>query len=258
MTSALLISNLREKYARGERLATLTCYDYPSARLMDGMELDLLLVGDSLGMVVLGFPDTTHVTMEHMLHHVEAVARGAKKTLVVADLPYESYATPDMTVRNARRLLAAGAHAVKLEGGQDVSAQLAALQTIGIPVLGHVGMLPQHILIEKGYKKKGKRPGEAEIVLADALAVEAAGAFAVVVESVTPSVARDVTTALRIPTIGIGANGECSGEILVLHDLIGFFPWFCPPFAKQEGDVAGEIRQAVEKYRAFVKNLAKP
>ena len=258
MSPAFLISQLHEKYRRGERLAALTCYDYPSARLMDDMELDLLLVGDSLGMVVLGFPDTTHVTMEHMLHHVEAVARGAHKTLVAADLPFASYDTPEEAVSNAQRLIAAGAQAVKMEGGNAVAGQLAALRQAGIPILGHVGMLPQQILIEKGYKKKGKRPGEADIVLTDALAVEAAGAFAVVVESVTPAVAQAVTQALRIPTIGIGANGHCSGEILVLHDLIGFFPWFRPPFAKCEGDVAGELTRAVEKYCAAVKNYRQP
>ena len=233
---------------RGEKLAVLTAYDYPTARLLDESGLDILLVGDSLGMVVLGFPDTTHVTMEHMLHHTAAVARGTQRALIVADLPFASYDTPDQALANARRLIAAGAHAVKLEGGVTHAARIAALTAAGIPVMAHLGMLPQSIREEGGYKLKGKTPEAADALLADALAIEKAGAFAVVLELGKADVAQRVSAALSIPTIGIGSGPACDGQVLVTHDLIGLFPWFTPKFARQHAQVAAAIRTAATAF----------
>jgi 3-methyl-2-oxobutanoate hydroxymethyltransferase len=215
--------------------------------------VDLLLVGDSLGMVVLGYPDTTSVTMEEMLHHTRAVARGAQRVPVVADLPFGSYATVEAATANGRRLIEAGAHAVKLEGGMSHAAQIAALTSAGIPVMGHVGMLPQSVREEGGYRIKGKTAEETERLLADAVAVEQAGAFAVVVELVRTEAAAQVSRALRIPTIGIGAGRECDGQVLVTHDLVGLFPWFTPRFVSPKAQVAHQIRDAAAAFIREVK-----
>ncbi len=244
MTPADLINVKRS----GEKLAVLTAYDYPTARLLDESGIDVILVGDSLGMVVLGFPDTTHVTIEHMLHHTAAVARGVQRALVVADLPFASYTTPEQAVTNAQRLLAAGAHAVKLEGGATHAARIAALVAVGIPVMAHLGMLPQSIREEGGYKLKGKTPESADALLADARAIENAGAFAVVLELVKADVAGRISAALTIPTIGIGSGTACDGQILVTHDLIGLFPWFTPKFVRQHAQVAAAIRTAATAF----------
>jgi 3-methyl-2-oxobutanoate hydroxymethyltransferase len=185
--------SFRERKAGGEKLAMLTAYDYPMARLLDESGVDLVLVGDSLGMVVLGYPDTTSVTMEHIVHHCRAVARGVKNAFVVADLPIGSVDTPELAVQNSRRLHEAGAHGVKLEGGVSRCREIAAIVEAGIPVMGHIGMLPQRVLVEGGYKIKGKTPNEAEQLYTDAVAVEKAGAFAVVMELVRPEVARKIT-----------------------------------------------------------------
>ncbi|MCE9610277.1 MAG: 3-methyl-2-oxobutanoate hydroxymethyltransferase [Chthoniobacter sp.] len=233
---------------RREKLAVLTAYDYPTARLLDESGIDILLVGDSLGMVVLGFPDTTLVTMEHMLHHTAAVARGVQRALIVADLPFASYETPEQAVANARRLIAAGAHAVKLEGGATHAARIAAIVADGIPVMAHLGMLPQSVREEGGYKIKGRTPAAAEALLADAHAVENAGAFAVVLELVQADTAARLTAALAIPTIGIGSGTACDGQVLVTHDLIGLFPWFTPKFARQHAQIAGSIRGAAAAF----------
>ena len=233
---------------RGEKLAVLTAYDYPTARLLDESGIDILLVGDSLGMVVLGFPDTTHVTMEHMLHHTAAVARGTQRALIVADLPFASYDTPEQAVANARRLIAAGAHAVKLEGGASHAARIAAIVADGIPVMAHLGMLPQSIREEGDYKLKGKTPESADALLTDAHAIENAGTFAVVLELVKADVAAQISTALTIPTIGIGSGPACDGQVLVTHDLIGLFPWFTPKFARQHAQVAASIRTAATAF----------
>ena len=233
---------------RGEKLAVLTAYDYPTARLLDESGIDILLVGDSLGMVVLGFPDTTHVTMEHMLHHTAAVARGVQRALIVADLPFASYDTAEQALANARRLIAAGAHAVKLEGGASHAARIEALLAASIPVMAHLGMLPQSIREEGGYKLKGKTPESADALLADARAVEKAGAFAVVLELVKAEVAAEISRAITIPTIGIGSGPACDGQVLVTHDLIGLFPWFTPKFARQHAQVAASIREAATAF----------
>ncbi|MBU3665899.1 MAG: 3-methyl-2-oxobutanoate hydroxymethyltransferase [Chthoniobacterales bacterium] len=232
----------------GRKVAALTAYDYPTARLLDDAGVDLILVGDSLGMVVLGYPDTTSVSLDDMIRHTGAVARGAKKSIIVADLPIDTYRTPDEAHDSARRLVAAGAQAVKLEGGAAVASQIGSLVAAGIPVLAHIGMLPQHIREEGGYKVKGRTTEEAEAIRRDAAAVQEAGAFAVVMEIVIPGLAAEITPTLQIPTIGIGSGEGCDGQILVLHDLVGLFPWFKPKFAKQRADIASAITGAVREY----------
>jgi 3-methyl-2-oxobutanoate hydroxymethyltransferase len=232
----------------GKVLVSLTAYDYPTARLLDESGVDLILVGDSLGMVVLGYPDTTSVTLDDMIHHTRAVSRGVERAVVVADLPKGAYKEPEAAIRNARALIAAGAKAVKLEGGADQAAVIAALVDQEIPVLAHIGMLPQQIREEGGYKIKGRTPQQAGKLLEDARAVEMAGAFAVVLELVTPPLAREISGALEIPTIGIGSGDGCDGQIRVLHDVIGLFPWFRPKFVEAKADVADSIRKAIEAY----------
>ena len=234
--------------ALGHKLALLTAYDYPTARLLDEAGVDALLVGDSLGMVVLGYPDTTLVTMDDMIHHTRAVARGTQRAAVIADLPIHSYDTPEQAGANARRLMEAGADAVKLEGGVSHAPQIAAITGSGIPLVGHIGMLPQSVREEGGYKIKGKTPEAVQQLLADARAVEAAGAFAIVMELVKPEASRAITAALRIPTIGIGSGADCDGQVLVIHDLAGLFPWFTPKFAKPLATAGVAIREAAAAY----------
>lgn len=242
------LTNLSSMKAAGEKIAVLTAYDYPTARLLDEGGIDMLLVGDSLGMVVLGYPDTTLVTLDEMVHHTRAVARGAKRAPILADLPIATYDTPEQAVASSRRLIEAGAHAVKLEGGATHVPQIRALVAAGIPVMAHIGMQPQRVRIEGGYRIKGKTPAEADALLADAKAVEEAGSFALLLELVRADVSKQVTEALQIPTIGIGAGPDCSGQVLVSHDLIGLFPWFSPKFVTPAANVAEEIRRAVAEY----------
>jgi 3-methyl-2-oxobutanoate hydroxymethyltransferase len=239
---------------KGSRpIAALTAYDYPSARLLDDSGVDLLLVGDSLGMVVLGFPDTTHVTLAHMLHHVAAVARAQPRALIVGDLPIHTYDTPAQALATARSLVAAGAEAVKLEGGIRQAEKIRAITQAGIPVMGHLGMLPQRVLEEGGYHKKGKTPAQIEAIREGAEAIIDAGVFAIVFESIVPETARLLSNSISVPTIGIGCGlRNCDGEIAVLTDLLGSYPWFVPPFAKPEADVATVTRDAVARYVARV------
>jgi len=234
--------------AEGRRIPSLTAYDYPMARLLDEAGIPLLLVGDSLGMLVLGYPDTTHVTMEQMEHHVRAAARARPKGLLAADLPYRSYETPEQAVENGRRLLAAGAEAVKAEGGRSILPQVRALVTEGIPFLGHLGMLPQHVLEEGRYRIKGRNEEQRLGLLADAKALEDAGAFGIVLELVVPAVAEQITASLSIPTIGIGSGAGCDGQILVTPDLLGMFPWFTPRFVLQRMNGAEQSRAAVQAW----------
>ena len=233
----------------GARIAALTAYDYPTARLLDEAGVDVLLVGDSLGMVVLGFPDTTHVTLDHMLHHVAAVARARPRALVIGDLPIHTYDTAEMAVENARRLRVAGAEAVKLEGGVNQAGKVRAIVEDGIPVVGHLGMLPQRVLEEGGYRKKGRTREQIDALREGAAALVAAGVCAIVLESVVPECAALLTAELPVPTIGIGCGETtCDGEIAVVTDLVGSYPWFVPPFAKPEGDVARVVREAAAAY----------
>jgi 3-methyl-2-oxobutanoate hydroxymethyltransferase len=233
----------------GRPITALTAYDYPTARLLDEAGVDVLLVGDSLGMVVLGLPDTTGVTLEHMLHHTAAVARAKPAALVIGDMPIHTYDTPEQALDTARRLVAAGAEAVKLEGGLRQAEKVFAITSAGIPVIGHLGMLPQRVQEEGGYRKKGKTPEQIQFIKEGALALIDAGVSAIVFESIIPETARLLTASLSVPTIGIGCGEHtCDGEVAVVTDLIGSYPWFVPPFAKPEADVAGVIRAAVANY----------
>jgi 3-methyl-2-oxobutanoate hydroxymethyltransferase len=230
------------------RISALTAYDFPTARLLDEAGIDLILVGDSLGMTVLGYPDTTHVQIQDVIHHTRAVVRGVSAALVVADLPIHSYASPDLAIQSSRRLIDAGAQAVKLEGGQACAPQIRAITDAGIPFVGHIGMLPQHVLEEGGYRTKGRTAEERSFLLHEARAIEDNGGFALVLELIDSSVAAEITQSVTIPTIGIGSGIECDGQILVFHDLVGYFPWFKPKHAKSEGNVAEEIRKAARAY----------
>ncbi|HEX4630159.1 MAG TPA: 3-methyl-2-oxobutanoate hydroxymethyltransferase [Chthoniobacterales bacterium] len=242
------MQDFRDTKKRGEKITALTAYDYPTARLLDESGIDVILVGDSLGMVVLGYEDTTEVTLDDMVHYTRAAARGVKRALLVGDLPIHSYDDAEHAVSSARALMAAGAQAVKLEGGASHVAQIEAIIAAGIPVMGHIGMLPQSVRKEGGYKVKGRTQAEAEALLADAAAVERAGVFAVVLEIVAPETARQITSKLEIPTIGIGSGAHCDGQILVTHDLIGLFPWFTPKFVSPEARVADDIRRAAQSF----------
>ncbi len=239
---------IREMKANRQGVPALTVYDYPMARLLDEAGVPILLVGDSVGMVVLGYPDTTHVTLAEMEHHTRAAARAKPKALLAADLPFGTYSTVADAVANAKRLQAAGAEAVKAEGGRDILPQVRAIIAAGIPYLGHLGMLPQHVLEEGKYRIKGKKDEEHAALLADAKALDEAGAFAIVLELVTPPVAAEISRAISIPTIGIGSGPDCDGQILVTHDLVGAFPWFTPRFIKPRLETAAQSREAVRQW----------
>src|ERR1019366_8795213 len=243
---------IRAMKTRGEKIAALTAYDFPMTRLLDEAEIPLLLVGDSLGMVVLGYPDTTHVTMAEMEHHTRAAARATPRALLAAGLPYHSYDTGADAMANAKRLAAAGAEAVKAEGGAEILEQVRAIVGSGIPFLGHLGMLPQHVLEEGGYHVKGKSEPEHQRLLADAQALAAAGAFAVVLELVTPRVAKELTQQLPIPTIGIGAGPDCDGQILVTPDLLGMLPWYNLKHVKPKLNAAEQMRAVVKAWKQSV------
>lgn len=251
------IAQFQSSKSRAQRLAVLTAYDFPTARLLDEAGVDMLLVGDSVGMVVLGYPDTTLVTMEEMIHHTRAVARGVAagtgRAIVMSDLPFGAAETPEMAVRNGLLLMEAGAHCVKVEGGASHAAHIAAMRDAGVPAMAHIGMQPQRVRIEGGYKIKGKTPEQASGLIADARAAEAAGAFAVLMELVVPAVAKEVTASIGVPTIGIGSGEDCDGQVLVIHDLIGLFPWFTPKFATPRASVAAEITRAAKEFVDSVK-----
>lgn len=243
------VADFRAMKTRGEPVPALTSYDYPLTRLLDEAGIPLILVGDSLGMVVLGYENTTFVTMAEMEHHVRAVARAKPRALIVADLPYQSYETPEMALANSQRLIAAGAEAVKAEGGRAIIEQVRTILSNGIPFMGHLGMLPQHVLEEGGYKVKGKVEAEHQALLADALALQEAGAFSVVLELVTPPVAAHISEQLRIPTIGIGSGRQCDGQVLVTLDLLGMFPWVKLKHVKSTMNGGAEIVAAVQEWK---------
>ncbi len=244
--------SIRAMKGRGEKIAALTAYDFPMTRLLDEAGIPFIHVGDTLGMVVLGYPDTTRVTMADMEHHVRAAARARPRALLGADLPANSYDTAADAVANARRLLAAGADAVKAEGGRDILSQVRAIVSAGIPYCGHIGMLPQHVHEEGGYRIKGRTESERETLLADADALADAGAFAIVLEIVAPSVARELTGRIPIPTIGIGSGPDCDGQILVTNDLLGTFPWFTPKFVKPQLNAAEQMRATIREWKASI------
>lgn len=245
---------IRAMKARGERIAALTAYDFPTARLLDEAGIPLLLVGDSLGMVVLGYPDTTHVAMAEMEHHVRAAARAHPRALLIADLPYRSYETVEAAVENATRLVQAGAEGVKAEGGRDILKQVSGIVATGIPCLGHLGMLPQHVVEEGGYHVKGKRVPEQEALVADAEALQDAGVFAVVLELVARPVAKELSRRLKIPTIGIGSGPDCDGQILVTPDLLGMLPWYGLKHVKPKLNAAEQIQAVVRGWKDEVRD----
>ena len=246
----ITVETIRAMKSRGGKIAALTAYDFPMTKLLDEVGIPLILVGDTVGMVVLGYPDTTHVTMADMEHHVRAAARARPQALLGADMPYRSYETPADAVKNAERLVAAGAEFVKAEGGREIRPQVSAIISAGIPYCGHVGMLPQHVLEEGGkYHIKGRDDAGRIKLFDDAAALADAGAFAIVLEIVTPPVAKELTRALPIPTIGIGSGPDCNGQILVTSDLVGMFPWFTPRFVKPRANCAAEIKAAVTAWK---------
>lgn len=229
-------------------LVALTAYSYPFARLLDEAGVDLILVGDSLGMVEHGREDTTTVTLEEMAHHTRSVRRGVHQALLVTDLPAGTYTDPEQALQNARVLIEAGAEAVKLEGGIEVAAIVSHLVSEGIPVMGHIGMLPQRIREEGKYRIKGKTPEGRKNLLRDAKALEEAGAFSLVLELVTPTVSAEITNLCSIPTIGIGSGDSCKGQILVTYDLVGLSPWFKPGFVKPKAEIGETIRRVVREF----------
>jgi 3-methyl-2-oxobutanoate hydroxymethyltransferase len=242
------------------KLACLTAYDYATARLLDESGIPLALVGDSLGMTVLGYENTLPVSMKDMLHHTAAVARGIKSALIVADMPFMSYQTSvEQAIFNAGRFVKrAGADAVKVEGGAIRVEAVRALVGNGIPVLGHIGLTPQSIKSMGGYRVQGKKPEEAACLLRDAAALAEAGVFALVLECVPPALAAEVTALIPAPTIGIGAGPACDGQVLVLNDLLGLNEGHMPRFVKRYADLASEVRRALGAYRKDVESGAYP
>ncbi len=245
------IPYLQTKKDEGEKIVALTAYDFPTARLMDEAGIDLILVGDSLGMVVLGYKNTIPVTMDEMVHHTKAVARAAQRPMIVGDMPYFSFhLSVDETIRNASRFLKeAGAHAVKIEGASEKRLDLIeSLVEAEIPVMGHVGLTPQSIHHLGQFKVKGKEFAEAKTIIRDALNLEKAGAFSVVLECIPMELAREITKKLKVPTIGIGAGPYCDGQILVFHDLVGYANGYLPKFVKKYADLHGSISNALREY----------
>jgi 3-methyl-2-oxobutanoate hydroxymethyltransferase len=248
------IHTLRSMKQRGAKIAALTAYDFFTAKIMDEVGVELILVGDSLGMAVLGYENTLPVTMDEMIHHTRAVARAKPKALLVADMPFMSYATVEQALANAGRFIQAGAEAVKLEGGESVIEQVRALVGAGLPVLGHIGLLPQSILETGGYKIQGRTPESAERLIRDGKALEDAGAFSVVIECAVADVACRITSSLSVPTIGIGAGAGCDGQILVSSDMLGQFTWFTPKHVKRYANFAEEMRKAFAAYKSEVES----
>ncbi len=234
----------------GEKITSLTAYDYSAAKIADAAGVDILLVGDSLGMVALGYPDTTRVTLEDMLHHTKAVSRARPKALLVADMPFLTFGVDVRdTIRNAGRLVQeGGAEAVKLEGGVRVREEIRALVDCQIPVMGHVGLTPQSVHSFGGFKIQGRDPEEADRVVRDAVAVQEGGAFSVVLEGIPAGLGARITREIGIPTIGIGAGPDCDGQVLVTQDMLRLFRDFTPKFAKVYADLGEASREAIERY----------
>ncbi len=237
------------------KIAVLTAYDYPFAQLMDASGIDIILVGDSVGSVFSGYDNTLPVTVEEMLYHTRAVVRGSQHSLIVTDMPFMSYQVDVRDARlNAGRLIKeGGAQAVKLEGGEHMAATIRALVDIDIPVVGHIGLTPQSIHRMGGFKVQGREEEQARRILADAKAVEEAGAFAVVLEGIPRDLAKAVTASLSIPTIGIGAGADCDGQVLVIHDILGLCDKYSPKFVKRYADISATISSGIEQYIKEVK-----
>lgn len=246
---------IRDMKKKGEKITMLTAYDYPTASVVDESGVDMILVGDSLGMVVLGYDSTIPVTMEDMLHHTKAVCRAAKRALVIGDMPFMSYqVSVEEAVRNAGRLLQeAGAQAVKLEGGREVAEVTRRIASAGIPVMAHIGLTPQSVHQLGGYKVQGKEDADATRLKEDAKILEEAGAFSIVLECVPEGLGKKISESLAIPTIGIGGGVHCDGQVLVLHDMLGMFERFTPKFVKKYGRINAQMKEAVSLYLDEVK-----
>jgi 3-methyl-2-oxobutanoate hydroxymethyltransferase len=256
----ITISAIRKMKQSGEKISMLTAYDYSTAAIMDEAGMDIILIGDSLGMVVLGYDSTLPVTMEDMIHHTKAVSRAVKRAMVIADMPFLSYHTSVREgVYNAGRLMKeAGAHGVKLEGGQEVADVVRKITSSGIPLMGHLGLTPQSVHQLGGYKVQGKDDKTARKLMEDARVLEEAGAFSLVLECVPAQLAGEISRALTIPTIGIGAGAECDGQVLVVNDMLGIFEKFTPKFVKKYAELNKDIRAAMKQYIDEVKGGAFP
>jgi len=250
MNKRKTILDIGQMKVQGKKVTVLTAYDYPFAKLMDQAGIDIILVGDSVGSVVSGYDNTLPVTMEEMLYHSRAVVRGSEQALIVTDMPFMSYQTDLREARvNAGRLIKeGGAQAVKLEGGEHVAETIRAIVDIDIPVVGHIGLTPQSIHRMGGFKVQGRKEEQARKILADAKAVEEAGAFAIVLEGIPRSLAKQVTESIEIPTIGIGAGPDCDGQVLVIHDILGLCDKYSPKFVKRYADISGTIAAGISDY----------
>ncbi len=258
--SKVTVQDLARKKSRGEKIVMLTAYDYPTARALDESGVDILLVGDSLGMVVAGFDSTLPVTMDMMIYHTKMVARGRKRALVVGDMPYMSYhVSRSRTLNNAARFIQeGGAEAVKIEGGSKRIRTIRALLQAEIPVMGHIGLTPQSLNVMGGYRVQGKTPEAAERLIGDALRLQDAGVFSIVLEGVPSEVAAAITERLQIPTIGIGAGPSCDGQVLVIHDLLGFVDKPAPRFVRKYRDLFEDVKRAAQEFRADIESGSFP
>lgn len=260
MKDKITTAVIRQRKGEGKSITMLTAYDASMAHLLDEAGIDMLLVGDSLGNVVLGYESTVPVTVEDMLHHTKAVCRGAKRAMVVADMPFMSYQiSKEEALRNGGRLIKeTGAQALKLEGGREIAETVKALVAAGIPVVGHLGLTPQSIHALGGFKVQGKSIEAAQKMLEDAKLLEECGVFALVLECVPAPLARRITESLSIPTIGIGAGADCDGQVLVINDLLGLYSGFTPKFVKQFANLHGQVTEAVKEYKKQVENKSFP
>lgn len=254
-----MIPDFEKMKQNGEKITMLTAYDYPSAQWVEAAEVDTILVGDSLGMVVLGYDSTVPVTMEDMLHHTKAVRRGAPQTFVVSDMPFLSYTSVELAIKNAGRLIQeGGADAVKLEGGCEIAPIVQALTRAGIPVVGHIGLTPQTASQLGGFKVQGRDLDSAKKIINDGYCIMEAGAFLLVLEAIPRQVAAQISSALNIPTIGIGAGADTDGQVLVYHDILGLFERFRPKFVKQYAQLGKDAIQAMIEFNKEVKSSVFP
>ncbi|MCD6153674.1 MAG: 3-methyl-2-oxobutanoate hydroxymethyltransferase [Syntrophobacterales bacterium] len=258
--SKVTTSVIRSMKEKGEKITMLTAYDYSTAAVMDEAGVDMILIGDSLGMVVLGYDSTLPVTMEDMLHHTKAVSRAVERAMVIGDMPFMSYqASVEEAMRNAGRFMKeAGAHGVKLEGGREVAEITRRITSAGIPVMGHLGLTPQSVHQFGGYKVQGKGDTAAKRILEDAKILEEAGAFSIVLEVVPATLAAEISKSLKIPTIGIGGGVDCDGQVLVVNDMLGMFKEFTPKFVKKYANLNANMKEAIEQYLDEVKKGAFP
>lgn len=254
------ILDIYKKKAEGKKITMLTAYDCPTTQIVDQAGIDMILVGDSLGMVVQGGMSTLPVTMDEMLYHTRMVSRAAQSAMVIGDMPFLSYQTSvsDAVLNAGRFLKEAGAEAVKLEGGSQMAGAIRAIVDAGIPVMAHIGLTPQYVHMLGGFKVQGKDEAAREKLLADARAVQDAGAYSVVLEAIPSSLGKEITAMLRIPTIGIGAGPDCDGQVLVLHDLLGLFDRFTPKFVKRYANLREHALKAVKEFKQEVENSAFP